>query len=100
MPREKVAQALEGNYRPEHLFTLKQSLDSYRYYQKLIADLDHEIRRLMQVIPSGDGRTSHALCAVPKDSSANFSAVSAPGWEPPKRSPQPPTKLPEFCTTC
>jgi hypothetical protein len=29
-PREKVAQALDGNYRPEHLFTLKQSLDSYR----------------------------------------------------------------------
>ena len=37
-PREKVAQALEGDYRPEHVFTLKQSLDGYRYYQKLIAN--------------------------------------------------------------
>jgi hypothetical protein len=51
-PREKVAQALQGNYRPEHLFTLKQSLDSYRDYQKLIADLDQDIRRLMQDSPS------------------------------------------------
>jgi transposase len=51
-PREKVAKALEGDYRPEHAFTLKQSLDGYRYYQKLIAELDREIQRLMQTLPS------------------------------------------------
>jgi transposase len=50
-PRAKVAKALEGDYRPEHLFTLKQSLDGYRYYQKLIAELDREIERLMQLLP-------------------------------------------------
>ena len=49
-PRQKVAQALEGNYRPEHWFTLKQSLDGYRYYQKLIAELDQEIARHMQAL--------------------------------------------------
>jgi transposase len=48
-PREKVAKALEGHYRPEHIFTLKQSLDDYRCYQKLIAELDREIHRLMQI---------------------------------------------------
>ena len=41
-PRDKVAQALVGDYRPEHLFTLKQSLEGYRYYQKLIVELDQE----------------------------------------------------------
>jgi transposase len=51
-PREKVARALEGDYRPEHVFTLKQSLDGYRYYQRLIAELDREIQRLMQTLPS------------------------------------------------
>jgi hypothetical protein len=51
-PREKVARALDGNYRPEHLFTLKQSLEGYRYYQKLISELDKEIARLMQKLPS------------------------------------------------
>src|ERR1700737_4912251 len=40
-PRETVAQALVGDYRPEHLFTLKQSLDGYRYYHKLIPELEH-----------------------------------------------------------
>jgi transposase len=47
-----VAQALVGDYRPEHLFTLKQSLEGYRYYQKLILELDQETARLMQALPS------------------------------------------------
>ena len=51
-PRDKVAQALVGDYRPEHLFTLKQSLQGYRYYQKLILELDQETARLMQALPS------------------------------------------------
>ena len=51
-PRDKVAQALVGDYRPEHLFTLKQSLEGYRYYQKLIWELDQETSRLMQALPS------------------------------------------------
>jgi hypothetical protein len=46
-----VAQTLVGDYRPEHLFTLGQSLEGYRYYQKLIADLNCEILRLMQALP-------------------------------------------------
>ena len=50
-PRERVAQTLVGDYRPEHLFTLGQSLEGYRYYQKLIADLNCEILRLMQALP-------------------------------------------------
>jgi hypothetical protein len=51
-PREKVAQALEGDYRCEHLFTLRQSLAGYRYYQQQIAELDQEIQRLMKAVPS------------------------------------------------
>jgi hypothetical protein len=39
-PHEIVAKALVGDYRPEHLFTLKQSLDGYRFYKKLITELD------------------------------------------------------------
>jgi transposase len=34
------------------VFTLRQSLDGYRYYRKLIAELDREIQRLMQTLPS------------------------------------------------
>jgi transposase len=51
-PRDKVAQALVGDYRPEHPFTLKQSLEGYRYYQKLILELNQETACLMQALPS------------------------------------------------
>jgi transposase len=51
-PREKVAQALEGDYRPEHLFVLQQSLEGYRYYQERIAELDREIQKSMKEVAS------------------------------------------------
>jgi len=40
-----VAKSLEGDYRSEHVFALRQSLAGYRYYQGLIADVDKEIQR-------------------------------------------------------
>ena len=43
-----IAKSLVGDYRPEHLFTLRQSLEAFRSYQKLIADCDREIRRLLE----------------------------------------------------
>ena len=39
---------LVGDYRREHLFTLRQSLAAYRSYQKLIEDCDREIRRSLE----------------------------------------------------
>jgi len=43
-----VAKALVGDFRPEHLFTLRQALSAYRHYQQLIAECDAEIMRLLQ----------------------------------------------------
>src|SRR6266498_1972337 len=45
---ETVAQALVGDYRPEHLFTLRQSLQAYRQYQDLITDCEREIRQALE----------------------------------------------------
>jgi transposase len=41
---EVIAKSLVGDYRHEHLFTLRQSLAAYRSYQQLIDDCDREIR--------------------------------------------------------
>jgi hypothetical protein len=49
-PREKIARALEGDYRLEHLFVLRQSLAGYRYYQGQITELDREIQQPMKAI--------------------------------------------------
>jgi hypothetical protein len=49
---ETVTKSLVGHYRPEHIFTLKQSLTAYRYYQQLIADCDLEIQQRIQAFDS------------------------------------------------
>jgi len=46
--QERIVAALEGDYRPEHLFTLQQSLESYRHYQKLIRACDQQLREAME----------------------------------------------------
>lgn len=42
---ETITKSLVGDYRPEHIFTLKQSLATYRYYQQLITDCEHEVHK-------------------------------------------------------
>ena len=61
---ETVTKSLVGDYRPEHIFTLKQSLTAYRYYQQLIADCDHEVQQRVQAFDTkntpNDGPTATA----------------------------------------
>ena len=38
-----IAKSLEGDYRSQHIFTLKQVLQAYRYYRKMIHECDCEI---------------------------------------------------------
>ena len=54
---ETVTKSLVGDYRPEHIFTLKQSLTAYRYYQQLIADCDQEVQRRIRDFDSQKWRS-------------------------------------------
>ena len=45
-----IAKALEGDYRAEHLFALRQALELYDYYQQKIAECDAEILKEMQTM--------------------------------------------------
>ncbi len=38
-----IARSLNGNYRPEHLFSLKQAVDLYEFYQGQIGECDRQI---------------------------------------------------------
>jgi transposase len=42
---EMIAKALEGDYRPEHVFALKQILELFDSYQKQIQQCDQQIAR-------------------------------------------------------
>lgn len=49
---ETIMKSLVGDYREEHLYVLRQSLDCYRHYQNLIRNLDIEIKARMRLLPS------------------------------------------------
>ena len=42
-PQEVIEASLVGNYRAEHLFSLKQALELYDYYMQKISECDHQI---------------------------------------------------------
>jgi transposase len=45
---QQMQAALVGDYRPEHLFVLSQSLQAYRFYQARIEECDREIEPLLE----------------------------------------------------
>jgi transposase len=45
-----IRKALTGHYLPEHLFTLKQALALYRFYQELILQSDQQIEARWQAL--------------------------------------------------
>jgi transposase len=47
-----IMKSLVGDYREEHLFTLRQSLDSYCHYPDQIHKVDAKVKAMMQDIPS------------------------------------------------
>jgi transposase len=49
---ETIRKSLEGNWRPEHLFTLQQSRKSYQHYQEQIRACDEEIEKLLLAFES------------------------------------------------
>lgn len=66
---ETVTKSLVGDYRAEHIFTLKQSLISYRHYQQLIADCDQEVQRRIHAFDSKNAGPS-----APADASSGTTA--------------------------
>src|SRR5438094_7499196 len=44
---ETIMKSLVGDYRDEHLFTLRQSLVAYRHYQQLIGEVDEKVKQLL-----------------------------------------------------
>jgi transposase len=65
---DTIRKSLEGNWRPEHLFTLGQSRDLYRIYQQQIVNCDLEIEKMLQQF---EPRTDPAQRPLPPDRKRN-----------------------------
>ncbi|XXZ05306.1 transposase [Sorangium sp. So ce302] len=48
---ETICEALTGNYRPEHVFALRQAIELYDTYQAKLQDCDAEIERTVRALP-------------------------------------------------
>ncbi len=59
--QDTIAKALEGDYRPEHVFTLTQSLALYDFTQQQIAACDQEIERVLDTFDSLVDPEDHPL---------------------------------------
>jgi hypothetical protein len=54
---DEIAKSLQGNWRAEHLFALKQALDAFDFIGKRLAERDREIEQQLQSL-QGILRTS------------------------------------------
>jgi transposase len=63
-----IRKSLVGNWRPEHLFTLRQSRELYRSYQQRIVECELEIEKLL---PAFEPRIDPAEKPLPPDRKRN-----------------------------
>jgi transposase len=61
---ETIAKALVGDYRSEHLFTLRQALAAYRHTQRQIAECDAEVQARLGAFASQVDPAAHPLPAA------------------------------------
>jgi transposase len=50
--RDTIARSLQGDWRSEHLFVLRQALDTWKHYQHLIAQCDEQIQKDLAALES------------------------------------------------
>jgi transposase len=53
----EIAKSLEGSYRAEHLFALRQAVDLYDMYQRKIAECDVQLEAHLKTFDSHSGQT-------------------------------------------
>ena len=70
--QEVIEASLVGNYRKEHLFSLKQALELYDYYMQKISECDHQIAE--------QAKRLETKCDIGLDMSRWRSAKSFASW--------------------
>lgn len=64
--QETIRKSLEGDWRPEHLFTLRQSWEMYGQYVAAIEDRDRQITKFLEELVScpGDSVSADATSGI------------------------------------
>jgi transposase len=59
--RDTIARALEGTWRPEHLFELRQAFDLYQFHHRQMAECDAMIQAELAKLPGRSGDKPFAV---------------------------------------
>jgi transposase len=75
--KETIAAALEGNWRAEHLFSLRQAVASYRFCQHQLGECDREIEGALDVLSVAQSEHREPLPPARRQGKSK----NAPGFE-------------------
>jgi transposase len=75
---ETIALALQGNWRDEHLFSLRQAVDLHRYYHEKIREVDQQIESHLKTFDDKSGGMK--LERRPRSHSVNAPAFDVRGY--------------------
>lgn len=68
---ETIEQALTGNYRPEHVFALRQALELYEFHQAKVAECDVEVEAVLKTLNENRSPPEKPMPAVRHAGSKN-----------------------------
>ena len=60
----EIERSLEGNWREDMLFELKQAVDTYDFIQKQMAECDQRLQKLMAELPAREGQAALVAAAA------------------------------------
>jgi len=63
---QTIALALQGHWRRDHLFSLKQAANLYRYYHNQLTELDHELESYLELFEDKSDAKSLSSSPAPK----------------------------------
>lgn len=78
---ETIREALTGNYRPEHVFALRQAIELYDAYQSKVRDCDTEIERTIRALPTKGTEAPPAATAAAPHSRPRRAARNEPRFD-------------------
>src|SRR5271165_2832453 len=58
---DQIALALEGTWRPEHLFELRQAYELYQFHHKQITECDNQVQAELAQLPNQAGEKTQTV---------------------------------------
>jgi transposase len=77
--QEQIAVALDGTWRPEHLFELRQAYELYQFHQRQITECDRQIEAELAQFPNRAGEKPHTVKPRKRGRKSNHVRFEATG---------------------